>query len=140
MICVIRVQKEKMSVSFREDVEEICKKDGRYQPEAYAFLVEALDVTMKEVFKANPNHDKNLTGKELLEGIRAHALAEFGPLTNIVLAEWGVRSTLDFGAILEASREAGIVWHFVEQDEVRMDAFESMKISYDNLMKTGRFV
>jgi len=93
--------------SFREDVEEICRKDGRYQPEAYAFLVEALDSTMKEVFKANPKHGKHITGKELLEGIRAHALAEFGPLTNIVLAEWGVRSTLDFGAIVFNLVEAG---------------------------------
>ena len=93
--------------TFREDVEAICKKDSRYLPDAYAFLVEALDVTMKEVFKANPKHDKHITGKELLEGIRAHALSEFGPMTNMVLAEWGVRSTLDFGAIVFNLIEAG---------------------------------
>jgi sugar phosphate isomerase/epimerase len=46
---------------------------------------------------------------------------------------------MDFGKILEASKKSGIAWHFVEQDEVRIDAFESMKISFDNLIKTGYF-
>ena len=46
---------------------------------------------------------------------------------------------MNFDAILKASAENGVIYHFVEQDTVRMDAFDSMKISYDNLMKTGMF-
>lgn len=46
---------------------------------------------------------------------------------------------MNFGRILKVSAKKGVVWHFVEQDEVKMDAFESMKISYDNLMATGKF-
>jgi sugar phosphate isomerase/epimerase len=46
---------------------------------------------------------------------------------------------MNFERILEVSGESGVLWHFVEQDEVRIDAFESMKISYDNLMATGKF-
>ena len=89
-----------MNPSFRETVNAICQKDSRYLPEAYAFLVEALDTTVKAVLKDNPEHDKHVSGQELLEGIRAHALAEFGPMTHTVLAEWGVRATLDFGEIV----------------------------------------
>ena len=46
---------------------------------------------------------------------------------------------MDFNKILEVSGQNNIIWHFVEQDEVRMDAFDSMKISFDNLMATGKF-
>ena len=46
---------------------------------------------------------------------------------------------MNFAEILEVSKKTGILWHFVEQDEVRIDAFESMKISFENLMATGRF-
>ena len=46
---------------------------------------------------------------------------------------------INFERILKVSEKNNILWHFVEQDEVYMDAFESMKISYDNLMATGRF-
>jgi sugar phosphate isomerase/epimerase len=46
---------------------------------------------------------------------------------------------MNFKRILKVSAKNNIIWHFVEQDEVKMDAFESMKISYDNLMATGRF-
>ena len=96
-----------MNPSFREAVNAICQKDSRYLPEAYAFLVEALDVTVKTVRKENPEHDKHISGQELLEGIRSHALAEFGPMTHTVLSEWGVHTTLDFGEIVFRLVEAG---------------------------------
>jgi len=96
-----------MNTSFRETVNAICKTDTRYLPEAYAFLVEALDVTVKSVMKDNPAHAKHVSGKELLEGIRTHALAEFGPMAHTVFTEWGIGSTLDFGAIVFNLVEAG---------------------------------
>lgn len=46
---------------------------------------------------------------------------------------------MNFKRILKVSAKNDVIWHFVEQDEVHMDAFESMKISYDNLMATGKF-
>jgi sugar phosphate isomerase/epimerase len=46
---------------------------------------------------------------------------------------------MNFKRILKVSEKRDIIWHFVEQDEVRIDAFDSMKISFDNLMATGKF-
>jgi sugar phosphate isomerase/epimerase len=46
---------------------------------------------------------------------------------------------MNFKRILKVSAKNDVIWHFVEQDEVKMDAFESMKISYDNLMATKKF-
>ena len=40
---------------------------------------------------------------------------------------------MNFPAILETCRANGIEYHFVEQDTVIMNAFDSMKRSYDNL-------
>ena len=40
---------------------------------------------------------------------------------------------MDFVSILEACRQSGVKYHFVEQDIVTMNAFDSMKKSYDNL-------
>ena len=96
-----------MNPSFREIVDAICKMDSRYQPEAYAFLVEALDMTVKEILKETPGHGRHVTGKELMEGLRTYALAEFGPMTCMVFSEWGVSATLDFGNIVFNLIEAG---------------------------------
>jgi len=47
---------------------------------------------------------------------------------------------MNFKRILRVSEKNNILWHFVEQDEVRMDAIDSMKVSFDNLMATGKFI
>ncbi|MDD4101511.1 MAG: hypothetical protein PHU80_02620 [Kiritimatiellae bacterium] len=86
---------------------DLCKKDPRYNPDAYFFVVEALDSTVKEIRKKQPEHERHVTGKELLEGIRVFALDEFGPLAFTVFAEWGIHSTLDFGEIVFNLVECG---------------------------------
>ena len=40
---------------------------------------------------------------------------------------------INFDPIMAACDKHGIVWHLVEQDIVRIDAFESLKISHDNI-------
>ena len=46
---------------------------------------------------------------------------------------------INFDSIIKVSQECGINYHFVEQDEVRMNAFDSLEMSYKNLMSTGAF-
>jgi len=96
-----------MNPSFQDTIFEICKKDARYNPEAYFFLVEALDVTVKDIRKNQPEHGRHVSGKELLNGIKEYALDEFGPMTFTVLAEWGIHSTQDFGELVFNLVEAG---------------------------------
>ena len=96
-----------MNPSYQATVFEICKKDPRYHSDAYFFLVEALDVTVKDIRKNQPDHGRHVTGKELLDGIKECALDEFGPLTFTVFAEWGIHTTLDFGEIVFNLVEAG---------------------------------
>ena len=50
--------------------------------------------------KTSRNRPAHVSGQQLLEGIRAHALEQFGPLTLMVLEEWGVRRCEDFGELV----------------------------------------
>ena len=53
-----------------------------------------------------------------------------------VMAEIG-EGNLNWPAILQACREAGVEWYAVEQDVCQRDPFESLKISYENLKAMG---
>ncbi len=53
-----------------------------------------------------------------------------------VMAEVG-EGNLNWPAILDACREAGVEWYAVEQDICRRDPFESLRISYENLRAMG---
>jgi len=44
---------------------------------------------------------------------------------------------LDFREIAGAADEIGVQWLVVEQDKCRRDPFDSLRISYDNLVKLG---
>lgn len=114
-----------MNQSFQETVYEICKNDARYQPDAYFFLVEALDVTVKDIRKNQPDHGRHVSGKELLDGIKVYAIDEFGPLTHTVFAEWGIHTTLDFGEIVFNLVEAGRL------GKTESDSREDFKDGYD---------
>ncbi|HRT28574.1 MAG TPA: hypothetical protein P5527_02165 [Kiritimatiellia bacterium] len=96
-----------MNPSFQETVRDICKKDTRYHPDAYEFIVEALDVTVKKLNRCQSGHPRHVTGQELLEGIKEFALDEFGPLAFTVFSEWGIHTTEDFGEIVFNLVDAG---------------------------------
>ena len=85
--------------SFEQAVEQIVKEDPRYDREAYAFLRDALDFTVK-MLKKTEGAQRHVTGRELLEGIRIFALEEFGPVARRVLNTWGIRRTDDFGEMV----------------------------------------
>jgi uncharacterized repeat protein (TIGR04138 family) len=92
-----------------EAVELIRKKDPRFQRDAYLFVREALDYTQKIVLKENRPQPRHVSGQELLAGIRDYALKEFGPMTMIVLEEWGVTRCEDFGEIVFQMVEIGLL-------------------------------
>ena len=85
-------------ISFEEAVEQAIERDPRYQPEAYAFVRDALHVAAKK-FRGDSD-DQHVTGQELLEGVREHALREFGPMAWFLLQEWGVLRGEDVGRIV----------------------------------------
>ena len=97
-------------VNFDEAVEQILAQDNRFHRDAYGFTREALDFTRKLIGKDNLGKLRhNVTGKELLEGIRQFALNQFGPMAVTVFEEWGIRQCGDFGDIVFNMIEIGVL-------------------------------
>jgi uncharacterized repeat protein (TIGR04138 family) len=90
-------------LEFSEIVELICKEDGRFDRKAYTFIRQALDSTVKELKKKQPERtvkSQHVSGAELLHGVRTYALDQFGPLSKTVLNGWGISRCSDFGDIV----------------------------------------
>ena len=62
-------------------IRAIVKKDPSYRVEAYCYVFEALDYTLRSLPK--PRH---VSGQELCDGIRSLAIERFGPLARTVFA------------------------------------------------------
>lgn len=90
--------------SFLEKIERVMEEHREYKFEAYSFVMAALHQTVSKLPKA-----RHVTGKELLHGIRDYALEQFGPMTRTVLNYWGIKKTDDFGKIVFALVEVGIL-------------------------------
>ncbi len=88
-------------INFDEELEKILAQDSRYTREAYNFVREALEHTQKMIGKP-PKDDapRHVSGQQLLEGVRAYALQQYGPMTLAVLHESGLRRCEDIGEIV----------------------------------------
>ena len=103
-------------IKFHEVVEVICKEDTRYDRRAYGFVRAGLDFTVGEIRKKKPakaaksgeQASRHIRAEQLLEGLRAFTLDQFGPLSKIVLNEWGIHGCRDFGEIVYNLIEHGI--------------------------------
>ena len=93
--------------SFEDAVMRICEKDGDYDAEAYGFLRESLDAAVRALGREDAK-DRHVTGRELCEGFRDRALAEFGPLSLLVLSQWGVFETADIGRMVHSLVNEGV--------------------------------
>lgn len=93
---------------FQETIEAIAAKDSRYSIEAYIFLRESLEGTIKRRKKTRKETGPHVGAEELLDGFRLHALAEFGPMALMVLDYWGIHTTADVGNLVFNLVEAGV--------------------------------
>jgi len=108
------------TIGFQEAVEALSREDKRYHIEAYAFLRDALEATLKRRKKARKETGGHVAAGELLEGFRLHALEQFGPMAMTVLDYWGVRSCEDVGQMVFNLVQAGV---FGKTDEDALDDF-----------------
>lgn len=96
-------------IAFEEALSLIQLRDARYHPEAYEFLREALDLTLRIYEKPPTGPGRHVAGRELLEGFRQLALKEFGPMSSRVMTHWGLRRTEDVGDLVFNLVEAGVL-------------------------------
>ncbi|UCE98710.1 MAG: hypothetical protein JSV82_05830 [Planctomycetota bacterium] len=80
----------------KKKLEDIAIEDGRFSPNAVKFIYEGLGYTAKKI-ATEPAH---VTGQALCEGLRKLALKKWGRLAMLVLNNWGIKTTRDFGEIV----------------------------------------
>ena len=112
-------------LNFDEVLEKIIAKDPRYHREAYFFLREGLDHAQKQISKTKKNEIHHISGQELLTGLRAFGLTQFGPMTATVLNEWGIHRCEDFGEIVFSMVEHGLL------SKTENDSRDDFKGGYD---------
>jgi uncharacterized repeat protein (TIGR04138 family) len=140
-----------MSDLLREKVVEAARRDGRYHPEAYFFVLQSLQYAQEELgygepleaapetppqsppdpsseASANPP-ERHVKGQQLCEAARRLALRQFGYLAECVFRTWGITKTADFGEI---------VYSMIDQELMRKtsdDSREDFENVYD--LRTG---
>ncbi|HEY8666136.1 MAG TPA: Minf_1886 family protein [Tepidisphaeraceae bacterium] len=102
-----------------KDIDQIVDELGLYPIEAFAFVQRGLSYTVNKIHgrEKDPQADHHVSGQDLCEGLREFALAQWGLLARTVLLRWGITSTLDFGRIVFAMVDNGLMSK-TEQDTI----------------------
>ncbi len=98
---------------FRDQIGRVIARDPRYSLEAYAFVLESLNLArerkLREARRAarggatrgrRKSVSGHVTGRQLCLAARRLALRDYGLLAAAVLNAWGLRSTSDIGAVV----------------------------------------
>lgn len=86
----------------KKSIEEVAREDGRYSVKALKFVFEGLAETIDKIRKEEGVCDapRHISGQELAWGLAEIAGNRWGRLAGMVLRQWGVRCTRDFGEIV----------------------------------------
>ena len=104
-----------MSDQMQLDWAAIRAKAGPFPQEAFQFVRDGLAHTVKFVHgedeaEAEAAHrERHVSGQQLCLGLRDFALQQYGMLARTVLSRWGVHKTEDFGRIVFAMIDGGLM-------------------------------
>jgi uncharacterized repeat protein (TIGR04138 family) len=90
--------------NFEEKLRVVTGRDHRYPVAAYRFIYEGLDYTVKSI-----GCKRHVSGRELAEGLRNLAIEQWGGLALLVLGQWNIHKTADFGNMVFNLVEAGLM-------------------------------
>jgi uncharacterized repeat protein (TIGR04138 family) len=110
------------------DLKALLRKAGPYPLEAFNFVREGLSYTAQRVHEnlhTLPERDRHITGQQLCLGLRDYAIEQYGLLAPTVLGHWSIRRTDDFGRIVFAMIDAGLM---TGKDD---DSIEDFRAVYD---------
>jgi uncharacterized repeat protein (TIGR04138 family) len=93
------------------DWSRIRELSGVRAPEAFQFLQEGLEHTVGMIHGDEPPEDdtRHVDGSQLCLGLREHAIEQYGMLARTVLRHWGIHRTEDFGKMVFALVECGLM-------------------------------
>lgn len=116
-----------MSSEVQIDLKEIMDRAGGYSPACFGFIRDGLAHTV-EMVHGNPadqtmlelglaEESRHVSGHELCIGLRDYAIERYGMLAKSVLNKWGIHYTRDFGNIIFAMVDAGLM-RTTEEDTI----------------------
>jgi uncharacterized repeat protein (TIGR04138 family) len=97
------------------DWSAIRAKAGPFPQEAFQFVRDGLAHTVRFIHgegQADPEpapKERHVSGQQLCLGLRDYALQQYGMLARTVLSRWGIRKTEDFGRIVFAMIDGGLM-------------------------------
>lgn len=94
------------------DASDLLTKSTDFPIDAFAFVQEGLRHTVETLQRNNDEFEspnRHVSGRELCLGLRDFAIGQYGLLARTVLEQWGIQKTDDFGEIVFAMVEAGLM-------------------------------
>lgn len=98
----------------------------QYPLDAFVFVQRGLDFTVRRIHgELEDDYDpddldqpsRHVSGRMLCEGLRDHAIQQYGLLAGTVLSRWRVTRCEDFGHIVFAMVESGMM-HKTDDDSI----------------------
>lgn len=121
-----------------KEIREILSKAGPYPLQAYEFVRQGLAHTVSTIHgegESASDESRHVSGQQLCLGLRDFAIRQYGMLARTVLARWGIHKTDDFGAMVFALIDAGLLRKTEDDslDDFRAvfdfhDAFSSVQV------------
>ncbi len=105
-------------INFWDAVDKIRTTDDRYASEAYGFVMDALDFTMRRTTEV-----RHINGVKLLHGLCDFARDHYGVMAFTMLERWGVTKTGHIGDIVFHLVEAGVL---SRQDTDTLEEFQDV--------------
>jgi len=94
------------------DASALVIESSDYPLDAFAFVQEGLRHTVETLERSAEGMEapnRHVSGRELCIGLRDYAINEYGLLARVVLDRWGITKTDDFGSIVFAMVDAGLM-------------------------------
>jgi uncharacterized repeat protein (TIGR04138 family) len=109
------------------DLKEIMDRAGGFSPMCFPFIRDGLAHTVEMVHGNRDDESmlelglsdesRHVSGHELSVGLKDYAIDRYGMMAKSVLNKWGIYHTLDFGKIIFAMVEAGLM-RTTEEDQL----------------------
>ncbi len=108
-----------MSSELQIELKDVMEQAGGYSPACFPFIRDGLAHTV-EMVHGNPadqtmlelglaEDSRHVCGRELCIGLRDFAIDRYGMLAKSVLNKWGIHCTRDFGNIIFAMVDVGLM-------------------------------
>ena len=102
-----------------EQLDKCAELNPAYPRAAYEFVCNAVHEIAHEIARSSRKPPQHISGQELCEGMRALLIRNFGRMTADVLDAWNISETVDFGNIVYALVDIGLL--SVNEQDSRTD-------------------